>query len=558
MNKHKILVIGLDGAPPEFIFGWAKKGYLPYLNGLINNGAWGELETTFPPITSSAWSSFLTGKNPGKHGIYDFLFREKGKYSTAPHNRLTRKAKDFWEILNRNGFTTGLINIPMTYPPAKVDGYMITGITTPRKKHLEDVDYTYPKSLKYEIKRNIGEYIIHPKVLYKKDKAKDVYDDLVNELEIKIKTIDYLMERYPTDVTMFVLGGIDRILHELYHLIDPQHYFHNPEESKQNSHLILDYFKKVDEKLGIIINKFCHKDTLIIVMSDHGMGPLFKWVHLNNWLLKEGYLKLKRDLICLIKRCIFKVGLTPLNIYSFLLNFFGFSKANFSFEERDRLITKFFLSWHDIDWTKTRAYSQGNFGQIFINKKNREPKGIVSNKEYYCLKKEIEEKLMKLTDGNMPVVEKMLDREMLYHGKYKDYSADILFMPYKLKYMALGTSAFVSNKIFTPSFLSSGNHRMEGILILNGSGIKKGYRVNKAKIIDIVPNILFYNDLPLDKSMDGKVLEDIYESKFFKKKIIRYEEEIKDVFKKTEDREVYSSEDKAIIKKLLKDLGYFG
>lgn len=553
----KTLIIGLDGATFDLIGPWIKRGYLPTLAKLMKEGSWGELETVFPPITPAAWSSFLTGKNPGKHGIYDFLYREKGKYTTAPNNRLTRKATDFWKIFNKYGFSTGLINIPMTYPPAKLKGYMITGIMTPRTEIFEKVNYTYPDSLKGEIKNNVGEYIIHPKIPYRKGKVYQVYKELIEDLEIKSKTIQYLFGKYPTDIAMFVIGGTDKIQHDLYHLIDPNHHRYDEAEAKKDSHFILDYYKRVDNKIKIVTENFCDENTLVVVMSDHGMGPIYKWIYLNNWLMKNGYLSLKRTPITLIKKFLFILGFTPSNIYRLLLRF-GFSKAKISFQAREKFISKLFLSWKDIDWMHTHAYSRGHIGQMFINKIRREPEGIVSDKEYSNLKEEIESKLSSLTDSSgVKVVEKILDRNKVYSGLYKEESADILFMPYHLEYMALGTSAFTSNKIIELSFGNTGDHRMNGIFIIKGKGIKKNYRIKNATIVDIVPNLLFWHNLPIDKEMDGKILKDIYEDKFFSSKKITFTNKLIKRKQKTTE-EAYPEEESESIKKALKDLGYLG
>ncbi len=148
----KTLIIGLDGATFDLLGPWIKQGHLPSLARLIKGGSWGELETVFPPITPAAWSSFMTGKNPGKHGIYDFTRCSSNDYTVKVNSRQDRKALDFWEIFNKHGLSTGLINIPMTYPPAQVNGYMITGIMTPREKEVENTNYTFPADLKYEIK----------------------------------------------------------------------------------------------------------------------------------------------------------------------------------------------------------------------------------------------------------------------------------------------------------------------------------------------------------------------------------------------------------------------
>ena len=559
-GKCKTLIIGLDGATFDIINPWLRQGELPTLANLVKNGCYGFLQTVFPPLTAPAWSSFLTGKNPGKHGIYDFLYRENDKYSTVPNSRLTRRAKDFWEFFNAHGLSTGLINIPMTYPPGRVRGYMLTGIMTPRGESAENINYTYPESLKYEIRDKCGNYIIHPKVPYRKGKAKEVYDDLVADLRIKSKTIRYLMEEYPTDLTMFVIGGTDKILHDLYHLIDPKHFRYDYNEAENDKNLVLDYYKKVDSEIGSIIEDFCNSDTLVVIMSDHGSGPVYKWVYLNNWLLKEGYLMLKKNPYVLAKHFLFMLGITPVNIYQ-LLSKFGFSKSVLSFQEREKLINRFFLSWDDIDWGKTRAYSQGHIGQIYINKKGREPQGIVTENRYDSLRKEIEDRLLTLRDGNgIKVVEKILNKKEQYHGKFQDRSADIIFMPHRLEYIALGTSAFASHRVIEHSFGNTGDHRMNGMFIMRGKGIKKNCLIEGATIVDVVPNLLFYNNLEIDSDMDGRILKQMYEEEFFYAKKPVYKE-IKGQIREagSDDRgDGYSHQDVESVKKALRNLGYLG
>jgi len=131
-------------------------------------------------------------------------------------------------------------------------------------------------------------------------------------------------------------------------------------------------------------------------------------------------------------------------------------------------------------------------------------------------------------------------------------------MPSRLEYMALGTSAFISNKVVELCFGSTGNHRMNGIFIIKGKGIKKNYKIQEAKIVDIIPNLLFFYDLPIEKEMDGKVLIDIYEPRFFQSKKINYKKLDKKPSKEEEKRKEYSTEEVNSIKKTLADLGYLG
>ncbi len=552
----KTFIIGLDGATFDLLTPWIKQGQMPTLAKLMRDGISGELQTVFPPLTPAAWSSFLTGKNPGKHGVYDFFYREEKRYTGAPHNRTTRRSPDFWEILNDYGLKVGLINVPMTYPPTKIDGYMLTGLMTPRTASADDVNYVYPESLKSEIKSAVGTYMIHPKVSYRKGKAKMVYDALIDDLCCKCRTVHYLIEKHPTDVTMCVINGTDKILHDLYHLIDPSHFRHDRDEAERDAHLIVDYYRCVDRELGILIGRFCNDDTLILIISDHGNGPLYKWMHVNNWLMAEGYLTLKKDIVTRVKYTLFRMGYTPANVYKILLQM-GFSKAKISVGARDRLISRFFLSWDDIDWKKTRAYSRGHTGQIFINRVGREPNGIVSDEEYPSLKKEIEGKLRAFYDNDgTRLVDRILQKDEVYNGPYTEKAADILFMPYRMECQALGVSGFISNRIIEPSFGNTADHRMNGIFIMKGKHIRKGEKIKGARIVDIIPNLLFYHSLPIDEDMDGSIIKPLYEPRFFASQVLRYASVMRRKEEKAEA--VYSDNEEIKIKKTLENLGYFG
>jgi predicted AlkP superfamily phosphohydrolase/phosphomutase len=292
-----------------------------------------------------------------------------------------------------------------------------------------------------------------------------------------------------------------------------------------------------------------------MVMSDHGMGPFYKWINLNVWLLRQGYLKLKRNMFVKIKKALFDIGITPSAIYKILLAV-GFSKANVSFEARDRLITRLFLSWNDVDWQRTKAYSRGHIGQIFINKKGREPGGIVAEEQYHSLKEEIQSKLMHLKDKDIPVVERIIEPDEAYSGPYRKMSADILFMPRHLEYIALGTSAFISKRVLESCFGSTGNHRMNGIFSIKGKGIKKNFKIQGAGIVDVVPNLLFYFGLPVDKEMDGKVLSETFEPDFLASREIIYKD--MGAIQEREGADIYSHDEAESIRNALKDLGYLG
>ncbi|MDD5434947.1 MAG: alkaline phosphatase family protein, partial [Nitrospira sp.] len=148
-NKPKIFIIGIDGGTFDLIKPWVSEGLLPAFSSLMKEGYWGTLNSTIPPITAPAWTSFMTGKNPGKHGLYHFIEPEPGRYEMRYTNALSRRAKTLWSIFNEMGLSTGVFNVPMTYPPEKLNGYCISGMDAPE----ESSKIFYPESIYEELKK---------------------------------------------------------------------------------------------------------------------------------------------------------------------------------------------------------------------------------------------------------------------------------------------------------------------------------------------------------------------------------------------------------------------
>src|SRR5512139_1831118 len=157
-HKLKVLVIGLDGATFDLIKPWAEAGHLPTLARLLNEGAHGYVASTVPPMTGPAWTTFMTGKNPGKHGIYDWIYRHKDSYDVSPTTARHCRDATLWSILSEAGGRVCVFNVPMTFPPKPVNGVMISGMPAPSTK----VTITYPVELLAEIEREVGEYLVYP------------------------------------------------------------------------------------------------------------------------------------------------------------------------------------------------------------------------------------------------------------------------------------------------------------------------------------------------------------------------------------------------------------
>jgi len=556
-EKTKVLIIGLDGATFDLILPWIKDGKLPHFSLIMENGVYGELKSTIPILTPPAWSSFMTGKNPGKHGVMGFFSREKNGYGVKVTNSTHRGTKEIWTILSENGKKVGIVNVPITYPPKKVNGFMITGMmTTPPKSE----DYTYPPFLREELEKIAGRKTLDPLFTYLEREGVFINEafDSTEKLE---KISLFLMEKHKPDFFMVVFNGTDYLQHRFWRHIDPEHPMYEAEKSEKYVKILLRYYQKIDEILRNFIETADDK-TMIIVMSDHGAGPLYKYVHVNSWLMQMGLLKLKRRLITRLKHFVYKIGLSPEKIYNTLFSIRLGSiriKTNRSNTKIRAFLNNFFMSFSDVDWLRTKAYSMGS-GLIYINLKGREPSGTVNpGLEYENLREQIINQLYRLKDSETGehVIEKVYRKEEIYAGPYLDTLPDIVFIP-KPKYMTFEEYEFAANSIITRAEAVSATHKLNGILLMKGPGIKKGLCLQNAEITDIAPTVLHFLGLPIPEDMDGKVLVEALTSSYLSLNSISYSTEVKSAKGSLLGRkeEAYSREDEEELKSRLRELGY--
>ncbi|MFA5785059.1 MAG: alkaline phosphatase family protein, partial [Phycisphaerae bacterium] len=284
----KTIVIGFDGATPQLIKKWSQQGKLPNFSKILSDGVYGDLETTIPPLTPCAWSSFMTGKNPGKHGIYDFFYLDK-QHEIKINTSNSRSAKDIWEILSENDFKCFVFNVPFTYPPKKIKGLMVTDFTTPST----DSEFTYPVSLRETILKKYTGFAFSEKSKYAENyKARrDFRNDVFNLADLRFKIANDLIKENECDFYMVTFMIADHIQHWYWKFMDREHPDYikddNFEKTIENAYIKLDSF------LGELMKTFSGHN--IFIMSDHGSGPYYQDVTLNNWLMDQGYLCMKKN-----------------------------------------------------------------------------------------------------------------------------------------------------------------------------------------------------------------------------------------------------------------------
>jgi len=501
-GKRKVMILGVDGATLDLIQPWVEAGLLPTFARLMEEGSWGTLRTVVPPVTPTAWSSFLTGANPGQHGLYDFVGRRPGTYETWLANASYRSGSSLWENLSQAGHRVTVFNVPLTYPVEPVNGLFVSGLMTPATA----TDATWPAELLDDIRREVPAFNFSPPGIFSPGEEIQFVRAIEDLNRTTLQVARYLLHRQPWDFYVSVFMGTDIAGHFLWKQMAEG-------QPAQLANAIQDCYRQIDAALAELI-KAAGPDVHLIVMSDHGFGSLERYLHINAWLWARGYLKLKRTPITLLKRTLYRLGITPMAVYERLRRLGLGERMRRTGRQRSTLLQKLmkrsFLSFADVDWSRTRLFSIGFGGPIYVNLRGREPQGIVApGTEYEALLKQVTADLKAWhdPDNGQPLIGSIYRREELYWGGRADEAPDLLFLPRDMKDGTFGLMAFGSNRWLTPVADRTGTHRMDGVLFMTGPGIRRGVHLDESSIMDIAPTALALLGQPIPTTMDGQVLE---------------------------------------------------
>jgi predicted AlkP superfamily phosphohydrolase/phosphomutase len=546
--KSKMMVIGWDSSDFNLILSWIKQGHMPNINRLMENGKWAKLRSVYPPVTASAWSTIITGKNAGKHGIAEFMqFRPKS-YDVFPLNASHRAGRDVWEILSELGKRVVVVGVPLTYPVRKVNGYMISGFMTPN----DNVEYSYPKDLKVELRSKIPRYSVSPSHVHDRNMSDDDYVKWLFEvLNDHIEGALYLAKNKQWDFFMAVFNETDWCQHRFWSAIDPNHPWYSPSRAKRYGHIIRDVHIKLDKALGELL-AIAGPETNTMVLSDHGVGPLYKILNTNLFLYKIGKLKLKRTPGTFSRFTLARLGIDPVSMFRNLKTIrAGKSVSLATASKHIGLLKKIFLSKDDIDWSRTEAFALFGQGQIFINRIGVFPNGTVNETKYTQIVSEIVDELKKVRNENgVLIVDKIFRREELFKGPLSEKCPDIQFYTVP-GYSPGGSFSFGATNILTGSYDVSGAHSMDGIVVLSQAGFAGSKRaINDADLMDITPTILHLMGIPIPSDMDGKVLSD-YETNDAPVLIQQHEQ-----YDKSSTPNGFTKEEEKDIEDHLRSLGY--
>jgi len=552
---ERLFCIGLDGGTFDVIDPWMGAGYLPYLKKISDHGVKAGLKSVILPFTPQAWTSFMTGVNPGIHGIFGFKEMKRGNYGFQLVNSKSIRAKTLWDVLNTLGKKAILVNIPMTYPPVSINGVMIAGMDAPG---LES-EFVYPSELRKEIFEVSPDYTIHLHVgagyLDSDRKRREGLHGLLKMVENREKIILHLLREYEWDFFAVNFAAIDQAQHHFWRYLNMDGEFNDA---------ILRIYQRVDEAVGKIMSEL-DEQTTVIIMSDHGAGPASEWVFfIDEWLKQNGYLNF-------ISRSPLKRTLS--HTVRFALN--TLSKKLPS-DAKDNLMKKFpelrirsqgFIRRSLIDWPNTKVLSGEHPATLRINLKSREPQGTVNPGEeerQICdrLIRELEELAIPATGEKF--IEKVYRREELYHGPNTNLAPDLVMVTKDFSHHVKGgpyPSGLGYNEVIcrknSREFFVNGVHRLNGIFMAHGPNIISGAHFEGSfSIMDIFPTVLFAMGLEIPLGLDGKVSEAIFEESFLKRNPITYREFDLKRIRPKEEESYESLEDSRKIERALRGLGY--
>jgi len=548
MPERKVMVIGLDAATLDLLRPWAAQGCLPHLRRFLDAGAAGPLRSTIPVMSPAAWSTFATGVNPGKHGIIDFCQMAPDAYSASFTNATHRRAETFWEIAGRCGRRGGVINVPVTYPPRAYDGFLVSGVLSPGVRR----GMVYPPEIFDDLLAVSPNYAIDVDVLDAggRDVRIQFLDRALATIQARLDAAVGLYRRHRPPLFCVVFMAADRVSHYFWQYMEAQHRGEAVDERLAGA--IRSVYEKLDEAVGALLGE-AGDQTDVLILSDHGAGPLKGGLNLRAVLREAGLLaetspglaqRLSKRGIELFAR------MAPTSLKSELKDRFG------GLARRGASVVAF----AGIDFARTRAYPTGDSAGMFVNLRGRQPGGIVEpGEEYERVRDEIIAALRSLTDPDTgeAIAEGVWRREEVWSGPALDDLPDVVMVQAEQNYATTLLADRAGEGIFydlpdpgASGLQRHGDHRRDGLFLALGPHIRPG-APQAAEIADVPATVLALLGCPIPDDFDGRVLAEILTDDV-------------EVPKRTSGpsnqdgggREVLTEAEKAAVQERLKGLGY--
>ena len=431
MARPRMIVIGLDCAPPELVFDRYRDS-MPNVSAMMRDGTWGPLRSSEPPITVPAWTCMVSGRDPGELGLYGFRNRVHGSTELRLATAKDVRVKRVWDWLGERGCRVASLFVPLTSPPSPVRGHMVSGFMHPGGH----APWCFPRSLESEIEERFGRYLADVED-FRSDELDRIHEEIVAMTRQHFAIARWVWEEKDPDFLMMVEIGVDRFHHAFWRHIDPEHPRHEP--GNPYADLGRAYYALLDQQIGELC-RLAGDETAIVLVSDHGARAMRGGFCINEWLIREGFLALRS---------------TPTELTSI----------------RDA----------DIDWSRTRAWAEGGYyARLFLNVEGREPRGIVPVAELRTTRDAIRHALGHLRDDEGAPIDTVVRVPEDTYREVRGFPPDLMvyFDDLALRASgAVGTGALVTEHNDTGP--DTCNHAWNGIYIQTGPPLPRPTQIHE-------------------------------------------------------------------------------
>src|ERR671918_2338930 len=462
----RVLLIGWDGADWRILEPMLESGMLPNLRSLIDRGARGVLRSTTPNHSWAAWPSFLTGVEPSNHGVYDIFEKELGVRKNLPVTYRSIKEKTMLADLTAAGCTSVMTNLPLTFPPPRIDGKLVAGGVLPKWR-----PFTHPESLAGELEKAGAPFPINGMSWTTYRNRPEPFLEEARELtEARTRANLHLLDTTDWRFAALIYVATDRLQHCLDKYVAPDHPRYAELSKDPLAGNLRDVYRLLDDALGQLLDR-ARDDDLVLFVSDHGFQSCTRALHMDRVLEHLGFLRFSQA-----SRAVFG----PMQ--------WGRMRA-VARKVYDKLGLHGRVSLpQSVNWQKTMAYtSVRSTGEgVSLNLAGREPEGTVDPADYGAVRDKVMDALAGFVDpetGQKPF-RRVLPREEVFKGQYAETAPDFLLEPAPLYSLTHATS------VVEDADWLSGDHRMEGVIVAAGPSVRRDAFDQSAELVDLAPTIL--------------------------------------------------------------------
>lgn len=505
-DGHRVMVIGLDGAGFDVIGGLLAGGRMPNLARLQETGASGTLRSIYPPISAIAWPSFYTGVGPGKHTVFGFSHFHPATYGRTLANARSVAVPTIWDLASARERRSVIANVPMTYPPAPLNGVLVSGLLAPHPRS----SFTYPEELRDELAAEVGTLMPDPsRTRLLRRTVRGALGWLGRATDIRTRMFLHLMGGQPWDLFVGVFRTTDVTQHAFLGkaVRSPEPPY---EMVRRGGHIIAGHYEQVDAAIGKLVAE-APADTSFVVMSDHGANVKGHSFFTNEWLADRGLLKWARWPLFGESGGAVKHVTVGRQLQSLRVAWLGKLLPQ-HWLDREITIPRESSILHmgrSIDWAQTRAFCDPTMPEgIRINLRDRERDGTVApGEEYERVVSDIIEAAGETAaaDGAEPIV-KIARREELYTGPHVEEAPDLVLIT---EDMSVRREPCRRGHLRPARGLLRAGHSSDGIVVASGPAFASLEEPVNASIVDLAPTILYLLGVPVPEESDGRVLTEL-------------------------------------------------